>query len=197
MSHPSDVEIQRLKAVAREMIESGDESGYLVGVAAAQHSSFGNTRRPSSAMERELFLDAARQAASREGLGIEEPCGGVDLIGVGGNYIRRYRIKRGARTSAGDFKFVCGLGSSLLTTEPDTLYIEERWILGYLSSNDHTVEEVIAAQVIGHKGDGPVELVLGPIIPLSDGPLPDGFTSTDEGLDGFDDADEAGDEGAA
>jgi len=197
MSHPSDGEIQRLKAVAREMIESGDEAGYLVSVAVAQHSSFDRTRRPSSSMERELFLDAARQAASREGFGIDEPSGGVDLIAADGGCIRRYRIKRGMRTAEGDFKFVCGLGSSLLTADPDTLWLEERWILGYLSSDEHTIEEVIAAQVIGNEGNGPVKLVLGPIIPLSDEALSYGFTSTNEGLDGFGDDDEADAAGAA
>jgi hypothetical protein len=197
MSRPPADEIQRLRAVAREMIESGDESGYHVGVAVAEHSSFGNTRRPSSSMERELFLDAARGAASREGLGIDEASGGLDLIAVEGSHIRRYRVKGGERTAKGNLKFVCGLGSSLLSTEPDGLLIEEHWILGYLSSDDHTIEEVIAAQIVGKEGNGPVKLVLGPIIPLTNPPLPDGFTSTDEGLDGFEDDDEKGNAGAA
>lgn len=194
MVHPSAGEIQRLQAVAREMFESGDESGYLVGVATAQHRAFRRSRRPSSALERELFVDAARRAASREGFGIDDTNGGVDLIALEGRRLRKYRVKRGSKTAAGDYRFMCGLGSSLLTTEPDTLYVEERWILGYLSSDDHTLEEVIAAQVVGSEGAGPVNLLLGTIIRLSDAPPPKGFTSTDEGLEGFDD-DDAGEAG--
>lgn len=197
MVHPSTDEIRRLKIVAREMSESGDESGYLVGVATAQHPSFRGSRRPSSALERELFVDAARSAASREAFYVDDTNGGVDLIAVDGDRMRKYRVKRGSKTAAGDYKFLCGLGSSLLTTEPDGLYIEERWVLGYFSSNDHTVDEVIAAEVVGSKGARPATLLLGTIIQLSEVPPPKGFTSTDEGLDGFEDEGEAGDAGVA
>jgi hypothetical protein len=171
------------------MFESGDESGYLVGVATGQHSAFRRSRRPASALERELFLDAARRAASREGFYLEEANGGVDLIASDGGHLRKYRVKRGARTADGGYKFVCGLGSSLLAIEADALYMETRWLLGYISGDDHTLEEVIAAEVIGTEGNGngPVTLLLGTVIRLTDAPMPPGFTSTDEGLDGFDD----------
>ncbi|MFL6163605.1 MAG: hypothetical protein ACJ74U_15455 [Jatrophihabitantaceae bacterium] len=192
MVHPPADEIRRLKVVAREMLESGEESGYLVGVATRQHDAFGKSRRPSSALERELFLDAVRGVASREGFGLEEPNGGLDLIDYGDGRLRRYRVKRGTRTASGEYNFLCGLGSSLLTSEPDTLLPEDRWVLGYICNDDHTLDEVIAGEVVGSEGAGPVKLVLGPIIRLSDAPPPKGFTSTEEGLDGFDDDDEAG-----
>lgn len=188
MSRPSDEEIAKLRAVAQEIHDSGDESGYLVGVATSQHRAFAKSQRPASALERELFLDAARRAGSREGLYIEEESGGLDLVAVAGTKLRKYRVKRGARTADGEYRFVCGAGSSLLTAETNGLITEERWILGYLSSDDHTVDEVIAAEVIGHIGDGPVTLLLGTIITLSRTPTPGGFKSTNEGLDGFGDA---------
>ncbi|HEY3716988.1 MAG TPA: hypothetical protein VGL39_20880 [Jatrophihabitantaceae bacterium] len=193
MVHPSPDETRHLKAIAREMFESGEESGYLVGVATAHHPAFSRSRRPSSALERELVLDAVRRAASREGVFVEDLSGGVDLVTSDGGHIRRYRVKRGERSTSG-YRFVCGLGSSLLTAEPDGLFVEDRWLLGYISSDDHTLDEVVAAEVVGHRGDGggPVVLILGTVIRLSDAPPPDGFTSTDEGLSGFDDDDEAG-----
>lgn len=181
------------------MFESGDESGYLVGVATGKHSAFRRSRRPSSALERELFLDAARHAASREGFYLDEANGGVDLIAGDGGDLRKYRVRRGARTVDGTYKFVCGLGSSLLTTEVGALYTETRWLLGYISGDDHTLEEVIAAEVIGSEGNGngPVRLLLGTVIRLTDATPPPGFTSTDEGLDGFDHEEEGNDEGDA
>jgi len=174
-----------LQAVAQEMFDSGDESGYLVSGATEKHPAFTNSRRPSSALERELFLDAARAAASREGLYIEEDSGCLDLVAIDGNRLRRYRVKRGARTAAGAYQFVCGSRSRLLASEPESLYMEERWILGYFSADDHTVDEVIAAEVLGGTGEGPVRLRLGTIIHLAQTPPPGGFTSTNEDLDGF------------
>lgn len=200
MVRPPENEIRRLNCVAREMFDSSEESGYLVGVATGHHPAFRRSKRPSSSLERELFVEAARRAASREGFDVDESGGGLDLLAADGARARKYRVKAGSRTAAGDYRFVCGLGSSLLTTEPDTLLLEERWILGYLSSDDHTLNEVIAAHVTGFKengGSGPVTLTLGPVIPLSITPPPRSFTSTDEGLDGFDDDGEADDIGVA
>lgn len=193
MVRPPDSEIQQLQAVAREMLDSGEESAYLVEVAVDQHPSFANSRRPASAMARELYIDAARRGASQQGLGIDETNGGLDLIAVTGNRIRRYRVKQAERLACGDYKFVVGLGSRLLTSEPDSLLIEERWIVGYLRGDDQTLDEVIAAEVVGSEGDGPVTLLLGTIIQLSTTPPPPGFTSTDEDLPGF--GDEEGDAG--
>lgn len=196
MVRPPDSEIHHLKAIAQEMSEIGDESGYLVGVATDQHASFRRTRRPASALARELFVDAARRAASREGFAIDEVSGGVDLITSGGGHLRKYRVKRGTRTADGAYRFVCGLGSSLLTSEIDALFVEERWLLGYISSEDNTLDEIVAAEVVGSEGNGPVTLLLGAVIPLIDMAPPPNFTSTDEGLDGFE-GDEGTEDGSA
>ncbi|WP_375479662.1 hypothetical protein [uncultured Jatrophihabitans sp.] len=161
-------------------------------MATGQHSAFRRSRRPSSALERELYLDAARRAASREGFFPDEANGGLDLIAGDGGDLRKYRVKRGTRTVDGPYRFLCGQGSSLLTSEAGALYTETQWLLGYISSGDHTIEEIIAAEVIGSdgSGNGPVRLRLGTIICLTDSPPSPGFTSTDEGLSGFDDIDE-------
>jgi hypothetical protein len=185
MVRPPDTEILQLQAIAREMLDSGEESAYLVALAVGQHASFVNSRRPASAMARELYIDAARRGASQQGVGIDETNGGLDLITVSGNRVRRYRVKQAERLASGSYKFVVGLGSRLLTSEPDSLLIEERWILGYLRGDDETLDEVIAAEVVGSEGDGPVTLLLGTIIRLSTAPPPSGFTSTKEDLPGF------------
>lgn len=191
MVRPQDPEILQLQAIARDMLDAGEESAYLVDLGVALHPAFSNSRRPSSAMARELYIEAARRGASQHGLGIDESNGGLDLITVSGGRIRRYRVKQGEQLASGGYKFVTGLGSRLLTSEPDSLYIEERWILGYLRSDDHTLSEVIAAEVVGSEGEGPVTLLLGTVVHLSSTPPPAVFTSTDEDLPGFDDEDGA------
>lgn len=201
MVHPTGDEIRRLKAVAWEMSEGGGESGHLVGVATSQHPSFTNSSRPAGWLERELFLDAARRAAQREGFAVESDNGAFDVVSVGNSRIRKYRVKRGHRTAGGDYRFVCGLGSTLLTTECDLLYVEERWILGYFSTDDHTIDEIIAAEVVGgaETRTGPVLLRLGAIVNLLDSSpaVSHEFVSTDEGLFGFDNDEDEGETGIA
>lgn len=194
MVRPAEDEIRRLNSVAQEMFDSGDESGYLVAVATNQHAAFRRSKRPSSSLERELFIDAARLRGAQEGFQVDESSGGLDLIAVDGTQIRKYRIKSGKKTASAGYEFKCGLGSSLLVTEPDAMFLEERWILGYIGSDDHTLDEVIAAQLTGFKEtrSGPVVLELGLVIHLSRTPPPTGFVSTDEDLDGFDDASDVG-----
>lgn len=182
-----------LKRVAREIRDSADESGYSVGVAVRQHEAFSHTRGPASALERSLVLDAARRGASQAGLGFEEVSGGLDIITTSGDTIRRYRVKRVRLDAEGDVEVICGAGSSLLVSEPDSLLREEKWVLGYIMSDDHTIERLMAAQVVGWSGDGPVYLQLGPIINLNDHQPPPGFTSTDEGLPGFEDEEDSED----
>jgi hypothetical protein len=119
------------------------------------------------------------------GLGIEEVSGGLDIIAISGDTIRRYRVKRVTVTRDGNYEVVCGEGSSLLVMDPETLFREERWILGYVASGDHTIDRLIAAEIVNWRGTGPVRLVFGTVIDLSDDQPPRGFISTDEELEGF------------
>ncbi|WP_300014909.1 hypothetical protein [Pseudonocardia sp.] len=190
-------EIAVLRQVAREIRESTEESGYKVGVAVRQHGAFSQTRGPASALERSLVLEAARRGASQAGLTFEAASGSLDIITNCGDTIRYYRVKHVKLTAAGEYKVICGEGSSLLVTEPESLLREEKWILGYTLSDDHTIERLIAAEIVGWRGEGPVCLTLGSIIVLTDDPSPRGFTSTDEDLPGFEDEDGDGEIGDA
>ncbi|MGH3793870.1 MAG: hypothetical protein ACRDSP_03170 [Pseudonocardiaceae bacterium] len=104
--------------------------------------------------------------------------------------VRRYRVKRVKLNAKGDYEVICGAGSSLLVSDDETFFREEKWILGYIMSDDHTIDRLIAAEIVNWRGDGPVYLVLGPIIDLSDDQPSRGFTSTDEGLPGFEEEEE-------
>ena len=194
MVRPSDAEIAGLMQVAREIRDTTDESGYRVELAVGQHGAFSHTRAPASALERSLILDAARRGAFRAGLGTEEVSGSLDIITMSDGTIRRYRVKRVNLTAEGNYEVICGRGSSLLVSDPESLFREEKWILGYVTSDDHTIERLIAAEIVNWRGEGPVYLVFRTIVDLSDNQPPRGFTSTDEGLPGFEEEDsDAGD----
>lgn len=190
MVRPSDAEIADLMQVAREIRDTTDESGYSVGVAVRQHEAFSRTRGPASALERSLVLDAARRGASQAGLWIEDVSGGLDIVTTSDCTIRRYRVKRVKLNAQGDYEVICGEGSSLLVSDPESLLHEEKWIFGYILSDDHTIDRIMAAEIVNWRGDGPVYLELGPQIDLSADQPPRGFTSTDEGLPGFDEEDD-------
>lgn len=185
MNRPSDSEIAQLKQVAREMRESASADGHTVELAIDQNAAFGQSRGPSSGLERALIVDAARRGASQSGLGVDAASGGLDIIGGSDGIVRKYRVKRITRTADGSYDVICGEGSSLLTVEP-SLFAEEKWLLGFITTDEHTIDELVAAEIVGWRGDGPVHLTFGTIIDLSDDQPPRGFTSTDEGLEGFD-----------
>ena len=188
MSRPSAREIDRLASVAYWISETLDEHGYLVSEATSLHKAFTSTRRPSSALARELVLTGARKGASIAGIYPEDEAGGLDLISIDESTRRKYRIKRAAKSAEGRYELICGPGSTLLHNEPDSLLIEERWALGYLMNEEYLVEEIFAAQVIGSWGEGPVHLILSDPISLLGGTPPSGFTSTDDDdLPGFED----------
>lgn len=195
MVRPPDAEIAKLMQVAREIRDTSEAEGYTVGVAVRQHKAFSSTRRSASSMERDLVLDAARCGASKASLPFEEVSGCLDIVAVSGDTIRRFRVRRVALNAEGDYEAICGGGSSLLTSEPESFYREEKWILGFAASDDHTIEHLMAAEIVGWRGDGPFRLVFGTIIDLSDDQPPRGFTSTDDDLEGFED--EEGETGSA
>jgi len=189
MVRPLDAEIADLMQVVREIRDTTDESGYSIGVAVGQHGAFTHTRGPASALERSLVLDAARRGASQAGLWVEEVSGSLDIVTSSECAIRRYRVKRVKLNAEGGYEVICGEGSSLLVSDPESLVRQEKWILGYVMSDDHTIDHLMAAEIVDWRGDGPVYLVLGPILDLSDNQPPRGFTSTDEGLPGFEEED--------
>ncbi len=192
MVHPSAREIEALKVVAREIRDTAEESGYSVDRAVSQHASFSRTRGPASALERSLILDAARRGATVAGVSTEEVAGSLDVVTIANGVIRRFRVKRVNVTRDGDYEVLCGEASTLLVTDYESIFREEKWIFGYVMSDDHTIDRLIAAEIVDWRGNGPVRLVFGTIIDLSDDQPPRGFVSTDEGLDGFGEGDGAG-----
>lgn len=192
MVRPSNAEIDGLMQVAREIRDTTDESGYSVDVAVGQHRAFSHSRGPASALERSLVLDAARRGASQAGFGIEDVSGGLDIVTYDDLTLRRYRVKRITVTADGELEAVCGAGSSLIVASPDSIFREEKWVLGFITSGDHTIERLVAAEIVNWRGDGPVRLEFGTVIELTDSQPPRGFVSTDEDLEGFEEDGDAG-----
>lgn len=194
MSRPTVVELDVLRTIAREIRDTAEESGYTVSTAIAQHEAFGRSRGPASNLERSLVLDAARRGASQAGAGaVEVPGGGLDIMTSGGGAIRMFRVKRVTLSQDNELVVVCGAGSSLLVADPEGLLRQERWVLGFVTSDDHTVDRLLAAEVVNWTGDGPYRLVFGTVIELDEELPPQGFWSADEGLDGFDEEEGLGD----
>lgn len=187
MIRPSATEIDRLKQVAQEVRDSTEESGFYVDVAVGQHEAFTQSEGPASLLERTLVLDAAQRGASQAGFGIERVSGSLDLLATGGTTLRRYRVKRITLNKEGVYGAICGAGSALLVSDPLSIFTEEKWIFGYITADDHTIDSLVAAEIVGWDGDGPVRLRFGTVIDLSEHKPPRGFVSTDEGLDGFED----------
>ena len=176
--------------------------GWTIDVALGAHHSFTDGKRPESALSRNMVLDAARAAASRQQLSpLPVSGGGLDLRALGDDQVyREYRVKSAKLLDDGTYDVVCGEGSTLLTPpEPGLFVRSERWVLAYVQNDDHTLDEVIAARVVGHHGNSILHLDLADLVSLSPTTTPPAFTSTDEDLDDLDDdlgLDE-GDEGAA
>lgn len=179
----------RVRAVADEVRETLAAESHLIDNAVSQHSAFRDGSGPAGGLERALIKYGAARGASVAGIWPERVAGGLDLVSQDGVVVRRYRLKSARRRRDGSPDVVCGAGSTLLKPPGDSLFREERWILGFVTSDDHLIEEMFAAQIVGHHGENPVHLDLGPIVDLNGTPAPLGFTSTDEGLDGFDDED--------
>lgn len=186
----SATELAGLRLVAAEIRESMEESSFQIDAAVGQHEAFSQSQRPASELERALIKDAARRGASRAGIGYEQDSGSLDLITSSGNTLRRFRVKKLTVNLDGRFVGYCGIGSSLLASEPESLMRDEKWLLGYVTAEDHTIDHLIAAEVVGWEGNSPVRLLLGPAVSLDQPQSPLGFVSTDEGLAGFDDSGE-------
>lgn len=201
MTRPSQAELDRLRAVAGEICETMEADGYLVTRAVDNHASFRDGRGPSGSLERALVKHAAERGASRAGVHAERRTGGLELVSIDGRVQRTYRIKTATRKADGELDLVCGAGSTLLKSgNGESMFLEENWVLGFVTTDDHTIDEILVAQVIGHYGENPVHLILSDPIALTPAPSPLGFTSSDEDdLPGFEDDNDAdeGDTGVA
>lgn len=187
MVHPAAAEIDRLKIVACEIHDTTDESAHSIDGAINMNPAFRHSHRPSRLLERELVLDAARRGALDADFTTSDVGGGLEIVAHSKSCIRTYRLKRVTRGKTGQYQAVCGAGSSLLQADPESLFREEKWVLGFVTDDDHTVKSVVAAEIVGWSGSGPVTLQFGTVIDLTDSQPPRSFTSTDEDLEGFED----------
>lgn len=192
MSRPTVAELTRLGIVAGEIMDSLEAHGYLVGSATALHPAFRVGRLPAGALERALVKDAARRGAVKAGMYAEDVVGGLELVSFDETTERRYRVKA-ATYRDGEPHIVCGVSSTLLSNpqEPGMMPIE-RWVLCFRTDDDATVTEIFAAEIVGHEGDGPVRLILGPPVALDPISPSDGFRPDDDDDLGVDFDDEAG-----
>jgi hypothetical protein len=175
MSHLPDIELQRLRIVAGEIIATMEVEGSRVGTATSGHASFQEGRGPTGQLERALVKFAARRGASLASMHPEPVSGGLDLVSMGDEVVRRYRLKS-ARYKNGAPHIVCGERSSLLsTTDEPGFWPVEKWVLCFATDDDSVITEIFAAEIVGHEGEGPVQLILGARYPLDPITPPDGF----------------------
>lgn len=190
--HPLEpAEFAALQAVADEIRDSLEEDGHCVTAAIEHHPSFDESNHPASALLRNMVKSAAARGASRAGgFGQETVSGGLDLIWLRGAVYRKYRLKRASVTGEGTYDFVVGDGSTLLQVDGDSLWREERWVLGYTTSAAFQIDQIFVAEVVGVSETRVKKLLLGDVVPLATGLTPrgPGFVSDDEDtLPGFDD----------
>lgn len=196
MSQLSSRELQLLAIVAAEAYEAVDGEAFTVDVALSQNPSFRASRESGNSLERSILKPAIRRGASNAGLGVDPVGSGIELVSIdtGGRPVRRlYRLRRVERAREDQqLRVVCSRDSTLLRTDPDELWNVERWLFGYRFSDDHTLAELLVAEILGFedKGVGPLRVLLGNPYPLSPNPVPGGFVSTDESL--FPEEDEDG-----
>lgn len=188
MTQPSARELERLSIVAGELYDAVDGEAFTIDAALAQNRAFTAGRGPSSSLERSILKPAVHRGASRAGLGVDHIGAGIELVSddTSGHPVRRrYRLLRVQRgQDDGRLHGVCNRDSTLLRTEPDELWNVERWVLGYRFSEDHTLAELVVAQIIDFEdtGAGPLTIVFGNPYSLTPTPVLGGFVSTDDAL---------------
>lgn len=187
--HP--VERAALLQVAYEVRESLDADGHCIRSALDQHQSFDESGGPASILLRSMVKAAVLKEVSRSGdLFSDTSSGAVDLVSYHGDTSRRFRLKAATVNAHGAFEFVVGDGSSLLQAEEDALWREERWVLGYTTTQDFQLRDIFVAEIIGISDTKVKKLILGDLISLTHhlGPVGPAFVSDEEdSLPGFDD----------
>lgn len=195
MTQPSDRELNRLGQIADELVEVVAERGYRVDVAMDVDPAFGSGSSRSSVM-RDLVYEAVVNCAGR--LGVDSrPIrgGGRELRTVTDAVDRRYRLRRGRRNAEGELVVTANSESSLaIDADEESMFGVELWAFVWVLSAEGLIEEVVAAEVIGYEDGRPGQLVFRRLIHLGSAPgdsKPRVFVPSDEGLDGFDVAEES------
>jgi hypothetical protein len=202
LAHVTLWPVEEMHRLADEIREVFDERGHKIAQATRLDPAFTRSRRPQSALGRDLFLDTAERMASRLALGWRPVGGGgSDVVALIDGVERRFRIlKATSDPESGDLVIVCRSDSILTVadTEPDDLVPVEQWVLGYTVDDQGVVVQIFAARVLGLTESAVPRLRLGAVTFLGtcQTPEPGGrFVPPDEddlgeGL-GWSDADDA------
>lgn len=197
MSQISDAELDLLNHVADELREVFAERGHRVDVAMETDPAFGSGWS-RAAVTRDLVVDATSGAASRIGLDFRAVKGsGREFRTTSGIVERRFRLRRAHRSADGELIINASSDSALALADESeaSLFDQELWAFAWILSADGMIAEVLLAEVVGFVEGSPGHLKLGRVIGLGGGEAPSrGFRPTDEGLDGFDDDEDLGDE---
>lgn len=198
MSQPPPDELDELGALAEELRESYSARSYQLDVVAEMDRGFDNGD-VRSALERGIVIDAVGSAAGRVGVDFRPVNGKGRELRFASNLIdRRYRVRRARRRADGEIIVPISADSALADHADDadlrsTLFGDqalEDWLYLWLLSPDHgTIDEILAAEVIGVIEGRPGRLKLGSVISLGVTPDvgPRRFEPTDEDLDLGDD----------
>lgn len=188
--------------IVTEIQESWAETGHRVRSALELDEDFTINGAPQSELSR-----AKIGAAFKRGAGKSKffnfstgPGGSKEASIIEQGVERVVRLLKGTRNDAGDIVIRAKDRSILENLEPDSLYPQERWVMGYILSED-TIAEIFVAKVLDVLEGNPGQLVLGTVTYLEGatqpGPNGNGFQSEDEDLDwGDDEGDAFGEETA-
>jgi|GEM_PF-4315730 len=198
MSHLPNAIKEQLREVAESLVDGFSARGHAITTATEADPAFENGA-VVSATRRSLAMDEARSAASRIGLDPRSISGGLDLRSFDDVTERRFRLRSANRDSAGELKVVCSSDSALAIDTDDvaSLLATEQWVLAMIYGDEkESIEEIVAARVVGRTSSLPGYLLLADEHRLLGGTTPPstgGFIPPEEPIDlGDDDAGQTG-----
>ena len=196
MSRPSGDEIDLLDLLAEDVREAFSERSYRIDSAVEMDPGF-NTGDVRSALERGLVLRSLSVACGRVGVDFRTANGSGRELRFASDLIdRRYRVRRAHRRVDGEIVVPLSSDAALAgrDEEPEATLFEDMvvddWAFLWLLAPDRrTIDEVLAAEVVGYIEGRPGRLKFGSVLLLgtTSGPSPTGFRPTEEDLDLGDD----------
>lgn len=164
--------MEQMHRLADEIRAVFEDRGYKVGMATELDPAFRRSRRPQSALSRDLVLDAIEEASLRLGLGAQPVGGGgVDIAHIVDGADRRFRVRKAEfDRESGEYEILCESGNIMVVedSEPDSLFPTERWVFSYTADDQGMVLDIFAARVLGVTEGRVPRLRLGPITPLGE-----------------------------